>query len=144
MGALTCAGCGTALPPRKPRAKPRKWCTDACRVRHTRKPTQPKPPRKVPCAICAQPFEKYRRSIYCGAACRKTGATRRRHQREARERATLVERREDLLDALALAGIVGDRLGVAKRRAELTRLVSEAREKGWRLQPERDGRVTHV
>jgi hypothetical protein len=81
--AQPCAGCGAELPPRTSRAKARKWCSEACRVRHTRKPYEPAAPRPVVCAVCASTFTARGRAVYCGDDCRAEGARRKLRERRA-------------------------------------------------------------
>jgi hypothetical protein len=78
-----CAGCGAELPPRTPRAKARKWCSEACRVRHVRQTHEPAAPRSVVCAICTSTFTARGRASYCRDECRAEGARRKLRERRA-------------------------------------------------------------
>ena len=59
-----CAGCCAPLPPRKPRSKARKWCSEACRVRSYREP-----PGKTNCPQCGVETSAYGGRIYCSSRC---------------------------------------------------------------------------
>jgi len=67
-----CAGCGETLPPQSRPGNPRKWCSEACRVRHTRQPYVPVPATAIrrACRFCATEFVAPRAQQKCCAVCR--------------------------------------------------------------------------
>lgn len=68
MDARRCAGCDDELPARVGRGNPRKWCSEACRVRAHRERTDPKPDTK--CAECGRSLaHRYRGAKYCSPQC---------------------------------------------------------------------------
>lgn len=61
----SCIGCGGQLPAMRSRGNPRKWCSEACRVRATRTPAGDdveaallRTLRRDPCVYCGRPSEQ--------------------------------------------------------------------------------------
>jgi hypothetical protein len=88
MTSATCDGCGGPLPPSLG-TKPRKWCSDTCRVReftrtHADYRNRPRAPRPrtshdLLCQECSAPFVAHSSdALYCSTKCRSKSWTRRR------------------------------------------------------------------
>jgi hypothetical protein len=98
----TCKGCGAVVRSHPRARKPRRWCSEACRVRTHRlnhpeyaarqselasaryaewKATREVPSHELTCAECGVTFKAPRRRLYCSMACRYHQAYRARRAR---------------------------------------------------------------
>jgi hypothetical protein len=75
------AAAARCVPARAPLAIRAGGRSEACRVRHTRRPTEPRPPRPVVCGSCGETFHTTGRATYCSEPCARAGAKQRRQAR---------------------------------------------------------------
>lgn len=83
-----CRGCDARITPGQRERNPRRWCSEACRVRTHRYGSGLAP--QLTCVICGSNFEGRRGAKYCSPRCRSTAQSRRRKAGRSPERLTCI------------------------------------------------------